>query len=72
MRSPIQTANEIDKTIGFPILSPRYREAYRRLAIDDKIDDPEPPAAITRRIIHATIQPTSTFMNAIGERVRRR
>jgi hypothetical protein len=69
VNSPIQTANEIDKTVGFPILSPRYRAAYRRFGIDDEIDDPELRAAITRRIIHATIQPTSTFMNAIRERV---
>ena len=69
VHSPIQTANEIDKVVGFPILSPRYRAAYRRLGIDDKIDDPELRAAITRRVIHATIQPTSTFMNAIRERV---
>ncbi|MFD2740501.1 hypothetical protein ACFSUD_13015 [Sulfitobacter aestuarii] len=69
VNSPIQTANEIDKTVGFPILSPRYRAAYRRLGIDDEIDDPELRAAITRRVIHATIQPTSTFMNAIRERV---
>ncbi len=69
VKSPIQTANEIDKAVGFPILSPRYRAAYRRLGIDDEIDDPELRAAITRRVIHATIQPTSTFMNAIRERV---
>jgi hypothetical protein len=69
VNSPIQTANEIDKTVGFPILSPRYRNAYRRLGIDDEIDDAELGAAITRRVIHATIQPTSTFMNAIRERV---
>lgn len=69
VKSPIQTANEIYKTVGFPILSPRYRAAYRRLGIDGEIDDPELRAAITRRVIHATIQPTSTFMNAIRERV---
>lgn len=40
VRSPIQAANEIDNTVGFPILSPRYRAAYRRLGIDEKIDDP--------------------------------
>ncbi len=69
VRSPVQTANELDKTVGFPILSPRYRAAYRRLGINDKIDDPELRAAITRRVVMATIQPTSTFMNAIRERV---
>lgn len=69
VHSPIQTANEIDKTVGFPILSPRYSAAYRRLGIDDKIDDPDLRAAITRRVGMATILPTSTFMNAIRERV---
>ncbi|MCF6432112.1 hypothetical protein [Leisingera sp. MMG026] len=63
--SPIQMANEIDKAVGFPILSARYRAAYRGLGIDD----PELRAAITRRVIHATIQPASTFMNPIRERV---
>ncbi|CTQ32301.1 hypothetical protein [Jannaschia rubra] len=66
--SLIQTANEIDKTAGFPILSPRYRSVYRRLGIDDEIDDPELRAAIARRVIHATIQPTSNFLNAIRAR----
>ncbi|MCQ0092071.1 hypothetical protein [Roseovarius sp. M141] len=65
VNSSIQTANEIDKTVGFPILSPRYRAAYRRFGIDD----PDLRAAISRRIIHATSQPTSTFMNATRERV---
>lgn len=69
VRSPIQAANEIDKTVGFPILSPRYRAAYRRLGIDEKIDDPEHRAAITRRVVMATIQPISTYMNAIRERL---
>ncbi len=48
LHSPIQVANEIDKTVGFPILSPRYREAYRRLGIDSQITDPDLRAAITR------------------------
>jgi hypothetical protein len=69
LRSPIQAASEIDKTVGFPVLSPTYREAYRRLGIDDSIQDPELRAAITRRIVMATIQPASTFMNALRARL---
>lgn len=69
LRSPIQVANEIDKTVGFPILSPRYRDAYRSLGIDSQITDPDLRGAITRRVVMATIQPVSTFMNAIRERV---
>ena len=69
LRSPIQTAGEIDKVVGFPILSPRYRNAYRRLGIDQQIDDMELRAAITRRVVMTTLQPASTFMNAIRERL---
>ncbi len=69
LRSPIQAASEIDKTVGFPVLSPRYREAYRRLSIDETIQDPELRAAITRRVVMATIQPASTFMNALRARL---
>lgn len=68
LHSPIQVANEIDKTVGFPILSPRYRSAYRKLGIEE-ITDPELRAAITRRLVMATLQPASTFMNAIRERL---
>ncbi|WP_050525551.1 hypothetical protein [Pseudorhodobacter aquimaris] len=45
--SPIQTADEIDKLVGFPTLSQHYRAAYPRPGVDDQIDDPELRAAIT-------------------------
>jgi|GEM_PF-1278775 len=67
--SPVQVANEIDKKVGFPILSPRYRETYRKMGFNDQINDPELRAAITRRVLMATLQPASTYMNAIRERV---
>ncbi len=67
--SPAQVANEIDKKVGFPILSPRYRAAYRKLGFNDHINDPNLRAAITRRVLMATLQPASTYMNAIRERV---
>lgn len=69
LHSPIQASSEIDKTVGFPILSPRYRKAYKSLGINDKIDDPELRAAISRRVCRATIHPASTFMNAIRDRL---
>ena len=67
--SPVQVANEIDKKVGFPILSPRYRADYRKMGINDHITDPDLRAAITRRVLMATLQPVSTYMNAIRERV---
>ncbi len=67
--SPVQAAKEIDKKVGFPILSPCYRKEYRRLGINDQITDPDLRAAITRRVLMATLQPVSTYMNAIHEQV---
>lgn len=69
IESPIQVAGETHKKVGFPILSPRYRAEYRKLGFQDPITDPELRAAIARRVIKATLQPASTFMNALRERV---
>jgi hypothetical protein len=69
IRSPIQASGETDKTVGFPILSSRYRTAYKKLGIQDDITDVKMKAAISRRVIQATIQPASTFMNSLRERV---
>lgn len=56
-QKPIQASGETNKVIGFPILSPRYRRAYRRLGFQDPIRDPDLLDAITRRVINATLQP---------------
>lgn len=69
LHSPIQASGETDKVVGFPILSPRYRKDYKRLGIQAEIADEVMSAAIARRVIHATIQPASTFMNSLRERL---
>ncbi len=72
LRSPIHVAGETDKVVGFPILSPRYRGDYKKLGMQSFMQneaDPELRAAIVRRTIAATLQPASTFMNALRERV---
>ena len=69
LRSPLQVAGETDKAVGFPILPTRHRAAYRAHGIEDEIVDDALRAAMTRRVIQATIQPASTFMNALRERV---
>lgn len=69
LRSPVRKANEINKTVGFPILSPRYRAAFKRLGSGSAIDDPDLREAITRRVIMAPLHPASTFMNAARERL---
>ncbi|WP_295045235.1 hypothetical protein [uncultured Paracoccus sp.] len=69
IKSPIQASGETNKIIGFPLLSPRYRRAYRRLGFQDTIRDPDLLDAITRRVINATLQPASTFMNSLRDRL---
>ena len=69
VRSPIQAGGETNKVIGFPVLSSRYREAYRGLGFHDPITDPHLLDAITRRTINATLQPVSTFMNSVRDRL---
>ena len=69
IQSPIQAGGETNKAVGFPVLSPRYRQAYRNLGYQGPIADPSLRDAIARRVVHATLQPASTFMNALRERV---
>lgn len=65
----MQAGGETDKTLGFPILSPRYRRAYRALGAQDPITDPELLDAITRRVTPATLQPASSYMNSVRDRL---
>lgn len=69
IRSPIQASGETNKVIGFPMLSPCYRAAYPKLGFQDPITDPDLLDAITRRVINATLQPVSTFMNSLRDRL---
>jgi hypothetical protein len=69
LHSPIQAAGETNKVVGFPILSPRYRAEYRRLTMRESLKSGPLRDAITRRVIHATLQPAATFCNALRERV---
>ena len=68
-RSPVQFGGETEKVIGFPILSSRYREQFKALSIDAEIENPDLRRAITRRVVRATLQPASRFMEAICERI---
>jgi hypothetical protein len=62
---PVPRAAEIDKVIGFPVLSSRDRAAYRRLGFNLDIQNPVLRACITM----ATLQPVSTFQNALSSRI---
>lgn len=69
VRSPLQVAGETNKVVGFPILSARYRSKFRQLKLNEDIQDTVLRSAITRRVINATMQPTSSFMNSLRDRL---
>lgn len=64
-----EIAGETQKIVGFPILSPRYRSRLRPLPYHANPTDPELRAALARRVLRATLQPTSTFFNALRTRL---
>ncbi len=69
IESPAEIAGETQKIVGFPILSSRYRSRLREMPFDATPTDPELRAALARRVLRATIQPVSTFFNALRTRL---
>lgn len=70
VHSPVQLAGEIDKVVGFPIVRRKYRAALKQQLFTQLPSDPELQAAISRRVLSATIQPAASFMEALRERIR--
>lgn len=71
MRSPTQASGELDKVVGFPIVDPWLRARLKKLPFDPQpsaLDD-ELRADLAEEIWNATLQPVSTFMNSIRERL---
>ncbi|MAY33394.1 MAG: hypothetical protein CMM86_12410 [Rhodovulum sp.] len=68
LHSPVQVAKETNKTVGFPILSPRYREEFKKLGFQTNITDAKLREAITRRVVSATLQPVASFMVSLRDR----
>lgn len=67
--SPAQSAEEIDKCVGFPIVCNSLRQYLKRYSFDGEITDVETRKEIASRIKVATLQPVSTFMNSLRERL---
>lgn len=69
VRSPTQTGGEIDKTVGFPIL-PRYlRRRLKSLPWNAPTLEDELREELAPWVYTATLQPASSFMNALRERL---
>lgn len=64
----MQHFGETDKAVGFPVLRKEYRDRLKRLAFDQEVVEPELRDALARRVLGATIQPVSSFMNSLRMR----
>lgn len=69
IRSPIQSAGETEKVVGFPILRSGLRHEMKNLAFDQEILDKNLRDRVAWRVWAATLQPVSTFFNSLRERV---
>ncbi|WP_333834289.1 hypothetical protein [Rubrimonas sp.] len=67
--SPLQTAGETNKVVGFPLLRRERRQALKALRFDQAITDPETRERVAWHVWTATLQPVSTFFNALRERL---
>lgn len=67
--SPMQTAGETNKVVGFPLLRRERRQALKPLRFDQAITDPETRDRVAWHVWSATLQPVSTFFNALRERL---
>lgn len=69
LNSPIQSAGETDKHVGFPILRSELRQKLKQCQFDQMPVDAGLRLALARRVAKATLQPTSSFMNSLRERI---
>ena len=69
IRSPLQTSGETEKVVGFPLVRRTLRGHLKTLAFDEEITDPAMRERAARLVYAATLQPVSSFFNALRERV---
>ncbi len=69
LHSPAQIFGETDKVVGFPILRKEYRKRLKRAAFDALPKDTILRGALARRMLQATVQPVSVFMNSVRSRL---
>lgn len=67
--SPVQSAGETNRVVGFPLLRSSLRAELKRFKFDEEIRDKGLRARVAWRISAATLQPVSTFFNSLRERV---
>ncbi|SHF48263.1 hypothetical protein SAMN05444279_1661 [Ruegeria intermedia] len=71
VQTPTQASGELDKTVGFPLVGTWLRNELRPLPFNTDVQtlDHEVKNEIAELVYNATLQPVSTFMNAVRERL---
>lgn len=69
VRSPTEASGEIGKVVGFPIVPSPLRQVLKRIPFDKETLSPELRGEMAPWIYKATLQPVSTFMNSLRERM---
>jgi hypothetical protein len=69
LRTPTQSSGEIDKVVGFPIVDSWLRHRLKALPFNPAALDDELREDLAEHVWNATLQPASTFMNSIRERL---
>ncbi|CUH38280.1 hypothetical protein JSE7799_01387 [Jannaschia seosinensis] len=69
VRSATQASGEIDKTVGFPILPRHMRRTLKKLPFDQEELSQDLREELAPWVYKATLQPVSSFMNSLRERM---
>ncbi|WP_291734429.1 hypothetical protein [Leisingera sp. F5] len=66
--APTQASGELDKVVGFPILPGHLRQKVKNIPFDGPLDT-DIREELAPWVYKATLQPASTFMNSLRERL---
>lgn len=66
--APTQASGELDKVVGFPILPRHLRREVKNIPFDGPLDA-DVRGELAPWVYKATLQPASTFMNSLRERL---
>lgn len=71
VRSPTQSGGEMDKVVGFPCVESWLRRRLKKLSFNAAPEDLEDDLRqdIADEVWNATLQPVSSFMNSVRERL---
>lgn len=68
IRSPVQSAGETGKVVGFPLMRSELRARLKTVPFDQQVTDPYARVRVAYYTWAATLQPVATFFNALRER----